>query len=232
MAMEETKFKSPEYHFNQWIGYGRLARDAQPAANGQPYVWLEVWVNTQMPGKKGEQGGWKEQFIRCQRWNPSEDFLKWAKRNRKVFIVGRLEGYRDDSGKIQMQVNVDVFRYMDTPGSTQNGHADPDPALLKQVEEMETYINQMQDTGLKHQNQYRELVASYEELQQELTKANQFLTEAQSAVAQRDRLEQECRKLQAINGELRKAAGKPVKPSLMGQKRATAAPAGKGKARR
>jgi hypothetical protein len=206
--MEETKFKSPEYHFNQWVGYGRLSRDAQPAANGQPYVWLEVWVNTQMPGKNGQPGGWKEQFVRCQRWNPSEDFLKWAKRNRKVFIVGRLEGYRDDTGRIQMQVNVDTFRYLDSPGSIQNGQVETDRDLAEQSQRLE-----QQNAGLRDFNS--ELKAKVEEL----TKANE-----EWAV--------EYGKLNHAYQEKRTGLDQALKPSPAAQKRATTAPTAKGKGKR
>jgi single-stranded DNA-binding protein len=210
--MEETKFRRPEIHLNQWVGIGRLCQDVEltHTTNGVPFAWVEVWVNTEQPGKAGQMGAVKEQFIKAQRWNPSEAWLKWAKRNRKVWVLGRLEGYRKD-GQIVMQLNIDRIEFLDTPGSIQNGPVSEPEAegqLAEQIKRLEQQNERLQDFN-------SEIRAKMEEL----TRANH-------------EWEFEYKKLNEAYQELRTEQHQAVKAAPAPQKRATTAPAAKGKGRR
>jgi single-stranded DNA-binding protein len=207
--MEETKFRRPEIHLNQWVGIGRLCKDVEltHTANGVPFAWVEVWVNTEQPGKAGQMGAVKEQFIKAQRWNPSEGWLKWAKRNRKVWVLGRLEGYRKD-GQIVMQLNIDRIEFLDTPSSIQNGQAEVDSDLLEQSQRLEQQNGSLRDFNSELKAKVEELTAANVEWAFEYKKLNEAYQE-----------------LRTEQDQVVKAASAP-------QKRATTAPAAKGKGKR
>lgn len=133
---------------NRFSAVGRLTKDPvlQKTSNGISTIKFSVAVERD---RKDSTGSYPTDFILCQAWRSSAEFLsRYGRKGMQIAVEGRLEtgSYESNGHKVYTWIiNCDGVNILSPYGNTQPKQVDPAPAESRK----ESYDDYMEDQGIE-----------------------------------------------------------------------------------
>lgn len=133
---------------NRFTGVGRLTKDPELQKTSTGISTMKFSIATER-NRKDASGNYPVDFILCQVWRQTADFLsRYAKKGMQIAVEGRLEtgSYESNGHKVYTWIiNCDGVNILSPYGNTQPKQVDPASSESRK----ESYDDYLEDQGIE-----------------------------------------------------------------------------------